>query len=287
MDKLRLCFVDFWPEFPDENIFLPILKKHFDVVIDDNHPNVVIHSIFNRMQNTPKYKCKKILFVGENHDPYKFGSDYSISFAPHSPTNFRLPLWQVFLILRPELKDKLFDKVKWNEDEFDRFCSFTVSNPVNFLRNNMFSMLSQYKRVHSYGRYLTNSLELQEMSKGRYWRDAKYEFFMKVKHKFCIAFENNSYPGYTTEKILDSYLANSLPIYWGNFKINEEFNEKSFINVMKFHIGDLIEYIKLLDNDEEKFMKIYNEPVFTDEQKKNLLENIENFEKWLVDSVNK
>ena len=34
MDKLRVAFLDFWPQFEeDENIFLPILKKYFDVQI--------------------------------------------------------------------------------------------------------------------------------------------------------------------------------------------------------------------------------------------------------------
>ena len=45
---------------------------------------------------------KKILFIGENRRPV--GANYSISFDPHTETNYRLPLWQFYLILRPELK---------------------------------------------------------------------------------------------------------------------------------------------------------------------------------------
>ena len=37
-------------------------------------------------------------------------------------------------------------------------------------------------------------------------------------HKFNIAFENSSYPGYVTEKITDAFIANTIPIYWGDKK---------------------------------------------------------------------
>ncbi len=37
-------------------------------------------------------------------------------------------------------------------------------------------------------------------------------------HNFNIAFENSSYPGYVTEKITDAFIANTIPIYWGDKK---------------------------------------------------------------------
>jgi hypothetical protein len=35
-------------------------------------------------------------------------------------------------------------------------------------------------------------------------------------YKFTIAFENSEHLGYTTEKLIDAWLADSVPIYWGN-----------------------------------------------------------------------
>ena len=280
MEKLRISFLDFWPEFPDENIFLPILQKYFDVEETMSNPQIIIHSIFGGMKNTPKYKCKKILFLGENWRPQQFKSDYSISFDSPSETNFRLPLWQVFLMKKPELMDKLFNRVRW--DSFDRFCSFTVSNPNNFFRNAAFEAIRKYKHVHSYGRYLVNDMGLHKESQDKYWRDAKLDFFTRVKHKFAITYEHSSYPYYCTEKMMDGFLEGSIPIYWGSTKINQEFNDKAFINAMKLQNDKLIEYIKFIDNNEEEFQKIYSEPVFTEEQKTKLLENIKNFEQWLI-----
>jgi hypothetical protein len=72
----------------------------------------------------------------------------------------------MYILLKPEYKEKLYNKVK--HKEFDRFCSFTVSNGANFVRNGMFQELNKYKKVHSYGRFLTTSKELQELSVGKY-----------------------------------------------------------------------------------------------------------------------
>jgi len=281
MNTIKVAYADFWPEWNLENFIEPILKKQYNVVVDQNNPDVLFHSIFNRMQDTPKYKCKKVLILAENWRPSKFGSDYSISFDPKTPTNFRLPLWQIYLLLWPKIKDKLYNRV--NHESFDRFCSFTVSNGGNFMRNGMYQQLSQYKFVHSYGRYLTNDFGLQQASQGKYWRDAKDAFFLKYKHKFSITYENSPYPGYTTEKLMDSFLAGSIPIYWGDPKVKEDWNQEAFIDVNYF--GNIIEVIKKMDSDKEAFNSKYHQPVFTDSQKDKLENNLGEFENWLIKIV--
>jgi hypothetical protein len=282
MEKLKVGFCNFWPEIKDENIFLPILQKHFDVEITTNKPDIVIHSIFGGVAEAQKYNCKKILFIGENYRASNYPHDYSISFDPHSDTNYRLPLWQFYLILKPELKDILFGP-RIQHNSFDKFCSFTVSNPNNFLRNAFFDQLNSYKRVHSYGRFKTNDFALQAFSQGTYWRDTKYQFFLDHKHKYSICFEHSSYPGYCTEKLMDAFLGGSLPIYWGSPTINEEFNDKAFVNVMKQK--NVIELIKNLDVDRDLFNSYYNEPIFTEEQKERHIKNINEFESWLVQKI--
>ncbi len=278
MNDIKIAFADFWPEWNGEDFITPILKKHYNVIIDQHNPDVLFHSIFNRMTDTPKFKCKKVLILAENWRPSKFRSDYSISFDPHSPTNFRLPLWQIYFLLWPELNDRLYTRL--NHLSFDRFCSFTVSNGNNFMRNGMFQQLNSYKMVHSYGRFLTNTQELQEASKGRYWRDAKDEFFLKNKHKFSITYENTPYPNYCTEKIMDAFLAGSMPIYWGDPKVKNDWNEKAFINVND-HGGNILNAIKQIDTDTKMFESKYHEPVFTNDQKNKHLANLEEFEDWL------
>ena len=281
MNELKVAFLDFWPEWQDENFLLPILKKRWDVKIDHNRPDVIFHSIFGRKEASLRRE-KKILFLGENWRPSGFNTDFSISFDPNSETNYRMPLWQAFILLHPSIKDRLFNRVR--HDHFDRFCSFIVSNPGNSFRNSFYWSLLEYKQVHSYGRFLTNDTGLQVASKGKYWRDAKALFFSEWKHKFSIAFENNSYPGYCTEKLMDAFLAGSLPLYWGDPKVGQDWNSKAFINVSRMS-GRPAEWIANLDKDPPLFQALYDQPVFLDDQKKRLEENLEGFESWLIEKI--
>lgn len=284
METLRIAYADFWPEWSEENFIEPILKKHFDVKIDYEKPDVLFHSVFGGKTETPRYKCKKILFLGENYRAKSEGSDFSISFDPHDETNFRLPLWQVFILRKPEYLDDLLNKVR--HDSFERFCSFTVSNPGNFMRNSVFKLLSNYKMVNSYGRYMTNSSELQKLSEGEYWRDAKIKFFRDHPHKFMITYENTPYRYYCTEKLMDSFLVGSVPIYWGDPRVAEDWNIDAFINGTKLGSG-VVDAVRHVDQNKSEFEKIYNSPVFNDVQKDKLINNLGEFEHWLIKNIKK
>ena len=289
MEKIKVAFIDFWPEITQENIFLPILRRYFDVEETSVNPDVVFHSIFGGMKETPKYNCKMILFLGENHRPSSFKTDYSISFDPHTEKNYRLPLWQVYLIINPMLKEKLFGP-RINHKAFDNFCSFTVSNSGNSDRNNFFHHLNTYKKVKSYGRCMPNDLSLIKASENRYWRDAKYEFFLKNTHKYAIAFENNSYPYYTTEKLMDAFLAGSMPIYRGDPKVKEDWNVNAFINANKgldYALNKIKEMEYWEEGIENSFSNRYTEPIFTPEQKERHLNNMNDFETWLINVIKK
>ena len=54
---------------------------------------------------------------------------------------------------------------------------------------------------------------------------------------------------------------------------------------MNYSNKDLMEFIKYLDNNDDAFNKMYNEPIFTDEQKEKHLTNIENFESWFINKI--
>ena len=278
-ERLKVAFVDFWPEWKDEDFITPILETQYELIEDRQNPDVVFHSVFGRQADG--YDCRKVLFLGENKRPGAYNTTYSISFDPVTETNFRLPLWQVFLLRKPSLMDSLFERFR--HPKFDEFCSFTVSNPANFIRNSVFQQLNSYKMVKSYGRYLTNSHELQEASRDRYWRDAKEEFFRSRAHKFCIAYENNPYRYYCTEKLMDAFLGGSMPIYWGDPRVAEDWNEKAFINATR--MSDVASEVKRLDRSDALFMERYAQPVFTDEQRERHINTLGEFKSWLLKIV--
>jgi len=153
------------------------------------------------------------------------------------------------------------------------------------MRNSAFHQLSQYKPVRSYGRYLTNDNALVKASEGKYWRDAKDEFFLNRPHKFMLVYENTPYRYYCTEKLMDAFLVGSMPIYMGDPRVGEDWNPDSFINVTKF-MGWMDE-IKRIDQNWEYFNQYYQKPIFTEVQKFSLEMNLSHFEEWLIEKIEK
>jgi alpha(1,3/1,4) fucosyltransferase len=96
-------------------------------------------------------------------------------------------------------------------------------------------------------------------------RDKKTEFLRP--YKFSIAFENESRAGYTSEKIFEAMQGHGVPLYWGNPRIKEEFNPKSFLNYFDFESEEaLIEKIIELDRDDAKYFEYLKEPYLSDNQ---------------------
>jgi len=98
-----------------------------------------------------------------------------------------------------------------------------------------------------------------------------------------MAYENTSTQYYCTEKLMDAFLVGSLPIYWGDPKVVEDWNQKAFINVQSQ--GAWFDLLKTADVDKTFWEDFYMEPVFTDEQKSRHLANLEEFDNWLVKTV--
>jgi hypothetical protein len=66
-------------------------------------------------------------------------------------------------------------------------------------------------------------------------------------YKFSICFENTSYPGYVTEKIIDCLVAGTIPIYIGAPDIDDFVPAEAFIDMRKFKSWvDLDDYINII-----------------------------------------
>ena len=133
------------------------------------------------------------------------------------------------------------------------FCSFVVSNATETeQRISFFNVLSKYKEIASGGKYANNVGGPVEN---------KRDFISK--YLFNIAFENSSYPGYTTEKIAEPWLEGCIPIYWGDPEITRDINPDCFINMHDFDCFDTaIAYIKEVDASPELQIKYLSAPFF-------------------------
>ena len=226
--QIRIDFCDFWPLFDkQDNFFHRLLSERFDVRIVD-HPDFMIYT--NNGQVHRLHNCVKIYYTHEPIRPDFRECDYAFTaFHLDNPRHLRLPYYPVLhespaaLIRGPESPAQLLAART-------HFCSYVVSNHNprrNRNRLEIFEKLSQYKRVDSGGNFRNNI-------GGPLPRSYKGKIDWMRKYKFHIAFENASLPGYTTEKLPQAMMARTLPIYWGDPRVAEDFNPQNFLNAADF-----------------------------------------------------
>lgn len=147
--------------------------------------------------------------------------------------------------------------------EKSMFCNFIYSNNSgDSIRKEIFDRVSEYKFVHSGGYWLNNIGHRIEGSPGNY--EAKLNFQRECK--FTIAAENLTSPGYNTEKLLHAFIANTVPIYWGDPLIEDIYNKKAFLDINDYgSMKEVVERIIEIDNNDELYMEMINEPIFNPE----------------------
>lgn len=88
----------------------------------------------------------------------------------------------------------------------------------------------------------------------------------KKKYRFTIAFENDSVPNYSTEKLTDAFAAKTIPIYWGDPNIALHFNTDSFINCHDYDtFDDVVARVIEIDSNPELYESILSQPIFKNE----------------------
>lgn len=250
MKTIKIKYVDFWPDFDvTKDYIYNLLKSNTDYFVElSDEPDYLIYSVFG--YEHLYYNCIKIFFAGEEQSPDFNIADYAIGFddIKFGDRYFRLPL--MYQPLYRESFYKMINRDIAEQPEKREFCSFVVSNSQGSpIRERFFDELSKYKKVDSGGRYRNNV--------GGPVAD-KLEF--ESHHKFSISFENVSHPGYMTEKIMQAFGAGCIPIYWGDPLIEETFNEKSFINIMKYSsMDEAIEEIRKIDQDDVAYLDMLNQ----------------------------
>ncbi len=257
--QIFINFADF-PNFlnsrrfsPYSNMFTDVLSKYYNVIISDK-PDFLFYSVFGN--NNEKYKnCVRIFYTCEVIAPNFNECDYAIGFDDISFDDRYLRYPMYYDELTPDnIRNDNIDETYANR----KFCNFIYSNDFcgegALLRKEFCQKLMEYKHVDCPGKVLNNMSDAIGPRVGDFAK-AKLEF--QKGYKFTIAFENNCYNGYSTEKLSQAFLAHTIPIYWGNPDVSKDFNEKAFINCSDYKtFEDVIEKIKELDNNNEKYLEM-------------------------------
>lgn len=112
------------------------------------------------------------------------------------------------------------------------------------------------------------------------WRVEKIS--LQENFLFSIAAENAVFPGYTTEKLLHPISAGSIPIYWGNPLVSEEFNPDRFIQFQGNNFDELEEEILKIYQNEDAWFEMVSQPVLTQEQESHLEKNRSQMIDWFA-----
>lgn len=277
--KLKVYFTDFWSSFnKEDNYFMQILSERYDVEIS-KQPDILFYSCYG--WDYLNFNCTRIFYTAENKKPDFTACDFAISFDYNDRNNhYKLPFYAYKILSNGLLKD--LDKTL-NRSEAETawkkkkgFCSMVVSNPEAKERLQFFKDLNDQIPVDSGGAVMNNV-------GGRVTN--KMNFIRK--YRFVIAFENESYPGYLTEKIVESILANAIPLYWGDPDIEDHFNPARFIDRKSFGSNqEMIKRIMEIENNQELALKILTEPVFKNGSIPKILDE-RAFKEFLWSSVEK
>jgi hypothetical protein len=250
---IRLQFAGFWDGFdPHDNYFTRLLGKHYRLEICDDPEFLIFAYVGKRRRDYRHWNCVRIFYTGENIAPDWSACDWAFSFEHLAhPRHFRLPHWPFYVDPRALVKPPDYDPAAILARK-TKFCAFVVSNPLCRTRNDFFRRLSRYKQVDSGGKVL-NTLGHRVGDKQAFLRD----------YKFTITFENESHPGYTTEKIAEPMVADSIPIYWGDPLVGRDFDTRSFLSAHDSpSLADLVDRVVEVDRNPALQLEMLGRPWF-------------------------
>ncbi|MBQ6733889.1 MAG: hypothetical protein IJR00_03160 [Lachnospiraceae bacterium] len=252
---VSINFADWWAAYdPEKGRIRQILDRHYDVTVSDT-PDFLFCSCFS--DTFSKYPdAVRIYYTGENLIPDFNVYDYCIGYD-------RIDFGDRYLRMPDYLMDTCYEEtlgpMRTKHDRAESaaqrvpFCGWVCSNGnAAEMRDRIFDTLCSYQPVVSGGRYRNNIGKPEGV-------EDKIEFLSGFK--FALATENISYPGYTTEKIVDAFAAGCIPVYWGDPEVGKIFNTEAFVNLMDYaSLDDALEEIRKIDTDEALRMKYLKAP---------------------------
>lgn len=288
------------PDFQNiDSIFRDDIKfkyfNDFSFVWTDNKPDYLIvseaiysnKSLFKLYKKMSKHSKILIFIGGEAVIPDLNVFDYAVTYDSriyHSDRIVQLPSRTLNLIEdNPKFENK-FSQDRDVDQVFaskTKFMNFIYSNGFSHpFRDSFFKTMNPIKGVDSLGKHLNNVNKNILKRKSNNWFEES--IILKHEYKFSIAIENALMPGYTTEKILTSLLANTVPIYWGNPEISREITPECFINLHDYNdLSEAIKHILAIDDNDQLYKKMISAPWITEDQiKQETFRNHKYYEYW-------
>ncbi|HAW20617.1 MAG TPA: hypothetical protein DCX14_10580 [Flavobacteriales bacterium] len=277
----RVAIVDCGKPACVANGILKLLTDDYEIQLTkDYNADYVIHSCMG--YEVLKYSGIRIFVCGECVSPNFNISDYALAFdrMAFGDRSHWFPLIKLYETAYANFSRPRLPAETIMAQQRD-FCAYVMSNTSNSAleRTEIFEKLSEYKTVSSGGRWRNNI-------SGPVSDKLKFQ----SEHKFAIAFENQSYPGYLTEKFAEAAQSGAIPIYWGDPTIGNYFNTKAFINCHDYPtLNAAIARIIEIDQDDALYSAMLEEPWFPNNIESEILstKSIQSFLKDIFDQTHK
>ena len=200
-----------------------------------------------------------IFYTGENERPPLGDWDAYLSFDQYSfgGKNAYLPLWWITCtdiarlkpspyLLRNLTIKSLLSRRKANYDKRRKFCVAFIGKAYPF-RMQSLSELSKIGKIEVFGAVAR--------------KNVKSKFTAAQNFRFVFCFENDLYPGYVTEKVIEAWATGAIPLYWGK-DVFGYINPKAIINLADFdNFDNFISYVEKVNNSKVLWEKIASEPI--------------------------
>jgi hypothetical protein len=223
-----ISFAGFWPGFNAADNELYNLFDHAakligrEMRLGTTDANIVVFSCFDDFHIDDQSQATRFLYLGENVRPDYSHADYSLTFdmSDYSGRNIYMPLW----VLRSnKYAPSNPGYLPYSPKELES------KRPVNgggkavvYIGNN--STPARIEAIHT-----LKQLGWIVECYGSQSRPVDNKIAALSNSRFNLCFENSYTPGYVTEKLIDSFLAASIPIYWGGAPLSI-FNRLSYFN---------------------------------------------------------
>lgn len=266
--SIKINFVGIPDKIGIENLIIyKMLSERYDIQIDES-PDYLFFGVADNY-NYCGFPGIRIFYPFECFFPDLNTVDYALTFTEGTCKD-RLhriyPSLQIDYIKDLQLRPVYtMDFVKSKT----KFCNYIYSHRGMEKRKELFETISRYKHVDSAGKYLNNmggfTPGSRESVAASFSNKSKIEF--QRNYKFTIACENYSFEYYNTEKLTDAFYAGTIPIYYGDPKVAEIYNEKAFINCHNYSSFDeVIRIIEKIDNNNDLYLDMLNQPAFVSDQ---------------------
>ena len=222
--KISLYYIDILPSFytkPQYIILNKLLKRKYELEFKSDNSDYLIFNVFGCNRFNESYRDSiKIAFYTENMLPDFNTTDYAIG-QSHIVFLNRYFKRSYFLGLLYNFNNRYLNSIRkkvLRSHKRKKFCAAVISNSnrSDYFRLEFIEELNKYKYIDMGGTYKNNVGFILN----------KVEFLSS--YKFSISMENTEGNGYLSEKIIESFMSGTIPIYYGDYMVDEYIDSSSF-----------------------------------------------------------